>query len=71
MVRRAAGDRRRNLKAQLSKIELVDKDVDHPRRVVLAHVVVQAARQQRGLPTILTLDEAAHPKTPDTAMSRV
>src|ERR1700744_4071821 len=64
MVRRPACRRRRDLEAQAPKIELVEEDFDHPRRIVFADVVIQAARQQRRLPAILTLDETAHPKPP-------
>src|ERR1700744_6619738 len=64
MVRRPACRRRRDLEAQAPKIELVEEDFDHPRRIVFADVVIQATRQQRRLPAILTLDETAHPKPP-------
>ena len=61
MVRRPAG--RRGLapsKPSSAQIELVDEDVDHPNRVVLGDVVVQALGQQRDLASVLALDESLH-----------
>jgi len=69
MVGRPPRRRRRDHKAQASQVELVDEDVDHPRRIVFADIVLQAARQQRRLTAILTLDEAAHPSASDIVMS--
>jgi len=43
------------------QIELVDKDVDHPNRIVLADPVIQAFGKQRALPAISPLNEALHP----------
>ena len=43
--------------------------VDHPGWIVFADVVLKATRQQRWLPAVLTLDEAAHLKAPDTVLS--
>src|SRR5690606_93375 len=42
----------------------VDEDIDHPDRIVLSHIVIQTFRKQRGLPTICTLNEAAHNPPP-------
>lgn len=63
--------RRRHDEAQVAEVEFIDEDVDHPCRVFLADVILKAARQQRWLPAILTLDEAAHPDASDTVMSGV
>ena len=56
-------------KAQVSQIELVHEDVDHPRRVIFRHVVIKAAGKQRRLPAVFTFDEAGHLITPNLATS--
>src|SRR5207344_2825118 len=52
---------------KLGQIEFVDKDVDHPNRIVLADPVFQAFRKQRVLTAIRALNEASHPIPPQTA----
>ena len=43
------------------QIEFLDKDVDHPNRIILADPVFQALRKQRALPAIRALNKALHP----------
>jgi hypothetical protein len=53
VVRRPAGCLRiYPVEPKLSQIEFVDKNVDHPNRIVLADPVFHAFRKQRALPTI-------------------
>lgn len=75
-VCRAAGSAgtqsaRRHHEAEPAEVQLIDKDVDHPRRIVLAHVVIKTARQQRRLSAVFTLNEAAHLSASDIVMSGV
>lgn len=42
------------------QVQLVDEDIDHPDRIILRHIVVETLGKQRLLPTIRTLNEAAH-----------
>src|SRR5208283_2423799 len=51
-------------KAKLAQIELLDKDVNHPNRIVLADPVFQAFRKQRALPAIRARNKALHPTPP-------
>ncbi|SKY84766.1 Uncharacterised protein [Mycobacteroides abscessus subsp. massiliense] len=61
MVRRPAGRLRHHAgKAQTRQIQLLDEGLDGADRIVLADIVVQAVRQQRGLTTVLPLDETLH-----------
>src|SRR2546427_5318020 len=48
------------VKAQRPEIQLIDKHVDHPHRVVLSNVVIQILGKQNALSTVFTLDEARH-----------
>jgi hypothetical protein len=48
------------LKAQLTQVQFIDKDVDHPDRIVLRHIVFEIFGKQDTLPTIFTLNEALH-----------
>src|ERR1700730_9673077 len=48
------------VKAQRPEIQLIDKHVDHPHRVVLSNVVIQILGKQNALSTDFTLDEARH-----------
>src|ERR1700730_8607085 len=48
------------VKAQRPEIQLIDKHVDHPHRVVLSNVVIQILGKQHALYTVFTLDEARH-----------
>src|SRR5271167_1117299 len=61
MVRRPAGRLRIDpFKSNRAKIELVDKDVDDPNRIVLVNPVLQALGKQRALPSVRPLNEALH-----------
>jgi hypothetical protein len=62
MIRRPAGYLGIDpVEPKLGQIELIDKDVDHPNRIVLADPVFQAFRKQRDLTAIRPLNEAPHP----------
>src|SRR6202035_5674671 len=52
------------VKAQRPEIQLIDKHVDHPHRVVLSNVVIQILGKQNALYTVFTLNEARHLTTP-------
>src|ERR1700732_4022743 len=52
------------VKAQRPEIQLIDKHVDHPHRVVLSNVVIQILGKQNALSTDFTLDEAHHSHPP-------
>src|SRR3981081_2363215 len=58
------------VKAQSPEIQLIDKHVDHPHRVVLSNVVIQILGKQNALSTVFTLDEARH-LTPRRKSSRI
>src|ERR1700736_4611665 len=58
------------VKAQRPEIQLIDKHVDHPHRVVLSNVVIQILGKQNALYTVFTLDEARH-LTPRRELSRI
>jgi hypothetical protein len=58
MIVGAARPRRvRAVKAQCREVELVDVGLDHPHRVVLGNVIIDATRQQPMLPPVLTFDD--------------
>ena len=68
MIRRPAGYLGIDpVEPKLRQIEFLDKDVDHPNRIVLADPVFQAFRKQRALPAIRPLNEAPHPILPQIA----
>jgi len=46
---------------KLPQIEFIDKDVNHPNRIVLTDPVFQALRKQRVLTAIRALNKALHP----------
>jgi hypothetical protein len=48
-------------KLEISEIKLIDKNVDHTNRIVLANPILKAFGEQRALPSILALNEAPHP----------
>src|ERR1700732_3680756 len=58
------------VKAQRPEIQLIDKHVDHPNRVVLSNVVIQILGKQNALSTVFTLDEARH-LTPRCKSSKI
>ena len=67
MIRRPAGRLGSDaVKSQAAQIEFLDKNVDHPNRIVLADPVFQAFRKQRALPAIHPLNEALHPIPPQS-----
>ena len=62
MIRRPPGCLGSNpVKSQLAQVEFLDKNVNHPNRIVLADPVIQAFRKQRALLAIRPLNEAPHP----------
>jgi hypothetical protein len=63
--------RGRHGKAQTTEIELIYEHVDHPRRVVFQHVVIEATGKQGRLSAVFTFDEAGHLITPNAAASSV
>ena len=68
MIRRPASRLGINpVKSQLGQVEFLNKNVDHPNRIVLANPVFQAFRKQRALPAIGALNEAPHPIPPQIA----
>ena len=68
MIRRPAGCLGIDpAKPKLGQIEFLDKDVNHPNRIVLADPVFQAFRKQRALPAIRPLNKALHPIPPQIA----
>jgi len=65
MIGRSPGRLRRNpVKSQAAKIELVDKNIDHPNRVVVTDPVFQPIRNQGALPAIHALDKTLHQTLP-------
>src|SRR6202045_2280050 len=58
------------VKAQRPEIQLIDKHVDHPHRVVLGNVVIQILGKQNALYTVFPLNEARH-LTPRRESSRI
>ena len=48
------------LETQLAKVELIDENIDHPYRVGVRHVVIQALGKQRALASMLSLDKTLH-----------
>ncbi len=61
MIGRPACRRRRHpRKAQGGQVQFVDEDLDHPNRVLLVDVILQAMRQQRRLHPVFAIDEPMH-----------
>ncbi len=58
------------VKAQRPEIQLIDKHVDYPHRVVLSNVVIQILGKQNALSTVFTLDKARH-LTPQTQIIQI
>ncbi len=52
------------IKLQLPQIDLLDKDIDHPNRAVLANPIFQTFRKQRAPPAIHALHKALYPIPP-------
>ena len=62
MIRRPSGCLGRNpAKPKPRQIEFIDKDINHPNRIVLADPVFQAFRKQRALPAIRARNKSLHP----------
>src|SRR5258706_3439420 len=62
MIRRPARCERCNaVKAELGEIQPVDKHIDRPHRIVLAHILIQHRRKQRALLEIRPLNKPLHP----------
>ncbi len=58
MIARPASRQRRNpVKPQAAKIELIDKYINHPNRVVVTDPVFQSIGKQRDLAAIHALNE--------------
>jgi len=47
-------------KAQPPQIQLVDKHVDRPHRIVFTYVIVEELGQQNALPAVRPFDKALH-----------
>src|SRR5438067_11445675 len=61
MVRRSSGYLGINTdEPELRQVQLVDEDVDHANRIILANPIFQAFRKKRALSAIRALDEAFH-----------
>jgi hypothetical protein len=52
---------RNAVKAELGEIQPIDEDIDHPHRIVLAHIVIQHRGKQGDLLAIRPLNKALHP----------
>jgi hypothetical protein len=65
MIARPAGRPRRNpVKPQAAKTELVNKNIDHPNRVVVTDPVFQPIRKQGALPAIHPFNETLYQTLP-------
>ncbi|MOA00449.1 hypothetical protein D3C78_1198110 [compost metagenome] len=65
MVSGPAGFRRDDtLETQPAEVEFIDEHIDHPHRVGVRHVIIQALGQQRALTSTLSLDETLHGQPP-------
>ncbi len=65
MIARPAGRPRRNpVKPQAAKIELIDKNIDHPHRVVVTDSVFQPLGKQKVLRALHLLDKTLHQTLP-------
>src|SRR6267142_237544 len=71
MIGRPSRRRRRHpRKSQGGKVQLLDEDLDHPNRVLLADIIFQAVRQQRLLHAIFAIDEPMHRSSPQSPKLR-
>jgi hypothetical protein len=52
--------RRHTFKSQRRQVQLIDKDVDHPYRILFRHVVIKLLRKQDALCSVAALDEPLH-----------
>ncbi len=63
LSRESSEDKGRAKKAppeQGAKIKLIDKDINHPNRIVFADPVFQSIRKQRALRALYTFNETLH-----------
>jgi hypothetical protein len=65
----ACGGRLGAGKAQGQQIKFIDESIDHPHRIILRDVVVQAFRQEDRLSAVLAFDEAGHRGLPELGES--
>jgi hypothetical protein len=65
--RSARGKGRDAVKAELGKIQPIDKDIDRPHRIILAYIVIQHRGKQRALTAIRPLDKALSSDPPHIA----
>ena len=52
------------VKAKITEIKFIDKNINNPNRVVFADIILKAFGKQRNLATINALDKTLHHKTP-------
>jgi len=65
MIPRPARRLRRNpVKPQAAKIEFIDKNIDHPNRIVVTDPVFQPIGKQGALPAIHALNKTLHQTLP-------
>jgi len=69
VTRTARRFRNNPVKPQGTQIQLADKDVYHPDRIVLRDVIIEILRKQNTLLAVFTLNEALH-LTPRSVSSR-
>ncbi len=62
--RTARGFRIDTTEPQAAQIKRLDKDLDHPDRVVLRNKIFERFRKERALAAIQTLDKALHQNLP-------
>jgi hypothetical protein len=60
MIGRPACRRRRHPRKEGGQVQFVDQDLDHPNRVLLVDVILQAMRQQRRLHPVFALNAPMH-----------
>jgi hypothetical protein len=49
-----------SLKPEITKIKLIDKDVDYAHRIVVGHIVLDILGQQDNLLTVFAFNESLH-----------
>ena len=65
MIARAPRPMRRDpLETHIEQLKLIDENIDHSNRVVVADPVLESIREQRRLAAVDTLDKSSHPITP-------
>ena len=48
------------VETQLAKVEVIDENIDHPHRIGVRHIVIQALGKQRAMASMLSLDKTLH-----------